>query len=163
MSAQWRRPSAAPGLQRYASMLKPALFIALLAVTSFSAIAGGSKGCFEMSSVKEGECLRKELAEEEKLLARALASLRSGIGGQTFWSTNPEMDRNAKQRLFKALSDADGAWKRLVATECGELLDGSYIGGNGGLNAGLSCEIDRTRSRILEMKWSDSYRWMLTK
>lgn len=148
---------------RYVSNMNRAFLITCLATSSFAAMAVAPKGCFEMSTAMEGQCLRKELAEENKVLARTMTSLRAGLNGQTFWSANPEMDRNARERLVKALNNADSAWKKLVAAECYELLDGSYIGGNGGINAGLRCDIERTRLRILELKKSEPYQWILVK
>lgn len=146
---------------RCESDMKRVFLIACLAISSFTAMAVAPTGCFEMSTVLEGHCLRKELAEENKVLARTMTLLRARLNDQTFWSTNPAMDRDARLRLVKALNDADGAWKKLVAAECYELLDGSYIGGNGGINAGLRCDIERTRLRILEIKKSEPYQWIL--
>lgn len=148
---------------RYASRLRRAVGSVCLVLLSFPAISSGDPSCSQVSGAAEGECLQQVLATEERSLSRVMTSLRAGIARHTFWHTSQEMNRDARERVLKALSEADTAWRRLVAAECGDLLDGSYTGGNGGINAGLRCTIDRTRSRLVDIRKSEPYQWIATK
>lgn len=100
-----------------------------------------------------------ELKEEEKVLARKLNALRQGIKRQDF-SSNPDIDRQAKQDFLRGLDEADRSWRALVKSECVELLAGDTYGGNGAVNAGLKCQLDRTISRVVEIEKSEPYKWI---
>lgn len=138
------------------------LILALAAfVFSVPGFARNVKSCAseEMSTALAGSCLSRELKEEEKLLAHKLNALRQGLKRQEF-SGNPEVNRQARKDFLRAIDEADSAWRALVKSECLGLLAGDTYGGNGAVNAGLQCQLDRTKNRVVEIEKSAPYQWI---
>lgn len=141
--------------------MRALIFTLVAFVFSVPSFARNSRSCApeETSTVLVGACLTGELKEEEKVLARKLNALRQGIKRQDF-SSNPDIDRQAKQDFLRGLDEADRSWRALVKSECIELLAGDTYGGNGAVNAGLKCQLDRTISRVVEIEKSEPYKWI---
>jgi len=147
-----------PSTDKYMRALIFTLVVFMFAVPSF---ARNAISCApeEMSEALLGACLTRELKEEETVLALKLNALRQGIKRQDF-SSNPDIDREAKRDFLRAFDEADRFWRALVKSECLVLLAGDTYGGNGAVNAGLQCQLDRTTSRVVEIEKSEPYKWI---
>lgn len=113
----------------------------------------------EPSHLAEDECLFKEYKARDALLRRKVSLLLQAVAKSESTSTYPpELVREHRARLAKAVQVADKAWRELVAAECGALVEEQSFGGNGGQTEGTACKISRTNERIRYLETSEEYR-----
>ncbi len=121
--------------------------VAFFGVTSSAASATEDIDCANASSTVEmNYCSEQEYNKVDAELNRVYQQVLAGI------DTHDDVEAERMKAWKDALKAAQRAWVAFKEKDCGELIGYEWYGGTGSTSASLGCMIQKTETRIKELK-----------
>lgn len=121
--------------------------VALSGVWSSAALATEDIDCENASSTVEmNYCSEQEYNKVDAELNRVYQKVMAGI------DTHDDVEAERIKAWKDALKAAQRAWVAFKEKDCGELIGYEWYGGTGSTSASLGCMIQKTETRMKELK-----------
>lgn len=131
-------------MRRYSNLIG---ILAAIVGLAHPAAANENIDCENASSTVEmNYCSEQEYNKVDAELNRVYQQIVAGI------DTHDDVEADRLKAWKEALKSAQRAWVAYKEKDCGELIGYEWYGGTGATSASLGCMIQKTETRIKELK-----------